>query len=54
MAPNLAEPPAETPARRALARALTGLVVLACLASLVVILMLPDESKTVGLVYGGF
>ena len=57
MAPSLAEaqpiPPAP-PARRALERALTILVVLACVAGVGVILVLPDESKTVGLVYGGF
>jgi hypothetical protein len=51
MAQSPADPP---PARRALARAMTTLVVLFCVAGLGVILILPDESKTVGLVYGGF
>jgi hypothetical protein len=37
-----------------LARALFGLVVLACLACIGAMLILPEASKTVGLVYGGF
>jgi hypothetical protein len=50
----MAQSPADPPARRALPRVITALVVLCCVAGLGVILILPDESKTVGLVYGGF
>ena len=42
------------PRSRPLARALFCLVVLACLACIGAMLILPEASKTVGLVYGGF
>lgn len=62
MPPSPAEPRTEgwlasepwAPRSPLLARALTCLIVLACLSAIGAMLILPDASKAVGLVYGGF
>jgi len=62
MPPSPAEPRTEgwlarepwAPRSPLLARALACLIVLACLSAIGAMLILPDATKAVGLVYGGF